>query len=42
LAGIYHNDIKPDNLMTDKDGNTFLVDMDSISFDVRKEFTHTI
>ena len=36
MAGIYHNDIKPGNLMNDKDGNTFLVNIDSISFEVRK------
>ncbi len=41
MAGIYHNDIKPGNLMNDKDGNTFLVDIDSISFEVRKECQHT-
>ncbi len=27
--------------MTDKDGNTFLVDIDSISFEVRKKCSHT-
>ena len=39
---IYHNDIKPANIMTDKNGMANLVDIDSISFEVREFCPHTI